>query len=497
MMEIGISSETAGEGELNDNGNNFVRPLLVTAQGANLPPVFGGPPKQVKVDIDLCALQSKGLSPIDVSTAISAAEHRAARRHAEDGNARVSGRTELEPPEVLSHARRLSDPDGQRPNGLSSGTWPTMRLGRGRAERTSSASTAGAAAYIGVLKFGAASTISVVNRIRSLLPLVQEAIPRGSTSRSCEDQSVYVRNAISGVIREGGDRRPASPACMILLFLGSWRSTVIVAVSIPLSILSSVVVLWALGQTINSSRWAVWRWPSAFSSTTRPSRSRTCTATWRRAKTCSRRSSTPPHRSPYRPSSRRCRSASCSSRFSSSSGASASLFRPLALAVIFAVLASYLLSRTLVPTMVRYMLGGELADLSGHRRGAGREAATRELALAHQRVRRGRLRSVSDRYVSLLRLALDHKVVTLGTGAAFIGLSMLLIPAIGEDFFPAVDAGVFQLHVRAPSWHTPRGKRIGVRRRRADDPPAHPRGGDSAPAGQHRARRGRRGARNW
>ncbi len=447
VMEVGITSETAGEGELNDNGNNFVRPFLVTAQGANLPPVFGGPPKQVNVDIDLAALQSKGLSPIDVSTAISL------QNIILPAGTQKMGTREYQvalnsSPEVLS---RLADSPIRMVNGQMVFIRDVAQIRLGAGVQSNIVRINGRrAAYIQVLKFGAASTISVVNRIRQLLPLAQAAIPPDIHLNVVQDQSLYVRNAISGVIREGVIAACLT-ALMILLFLGSWRSTVIVAISIPLSILSSIIVLWAFGETINIQSLGGLALAVGILVDDATVEIENVHRNMAQGKDLLQ--------AIIDAASQVAVPAIVASLsicivfvpIFFLSGASASLFKPLALAVIFAILASYLLSRTLVPTMVRYMLGGELEMY----RGTDEEQVEKRRRAnwpwrinAFVEVGFGRFR---DRYVSLLRLALDHKVVTLGTGAAFIGLSMLLIPAIGEDFFPAVDAGVFQLHVRAPS----------------------------------------------
>ncbi len=447
VMEVGITSETAGEGELNDNGNNFVRPFLVTAQGANLPPVFGGPPKQVNVDIDLAALQSKGLSPINVSTAISL------QNIILPAGTQKMGTREYQvalnsSPEVLS---RLADSPIRMVNGQMVFIRDVAQIRLGAGVQTNIVRINGRrAAYIQVLKFGAASTIAVVNRIRQLLPAAQAAIPPDIHLNVVQDQSLYVRNAISGVIREGVIAACLT-ALMILLFLGSWRSTVIVAISIPLSILSSIIVLWALGETINIQSLGGLALAVGILVDDATVEIENVHRNMAQGKDLLQ--------AIIDAASQVAVPAIVASLsicivfvpIFFLSGASASLFKPLALAVIFAILASYLLSRTLVPTMVRYMLGGELEMYRGtdeEQIEKRRNANWPWRVNAFVEVGFGRFR---DRYASLLKLALDHKVVTLGVGAAFIGLSMLLIPAIGEDFFPAVNAGVFQLHVRAPS----------------------------------------------
>jgi len=447
ILEVGISSPTASEQELNDNGNNFVRPFLVTAQGANLPPVFGGPPKQVNVDLDPELLEAKGLSPIDVSNAINVQNIILPSGTEKMGTREYQVALNSSPDVVAS----LDDAPIKVVNGQMVFIRDVAHVREGAGVQTNIVRIDGRrAAYLEVLKFGKASTITVVNSIRNLLPLAQNAIPNDIKLSVVQDQSIYVRNAISGVIREG-----VTAACltaiMILLFLGSWRSTVIVAISIPLSILTSLIALWALGQTINIQSLGGLALAVGILVDDATVEIENVHRNMAQGKDLLQ--------AIIDAASQVAVPAIVASLsicivfvpIFFLSGDSAALFRPLALAVIFAILASYLLSRTLVPTMVRYMLAGELEMYRGSeeeqiqkRRDAGwiwRINASVEIGL--ERFRRW--------YEGLLRLSLDHTVVTLALAAAFMGGSLLLIPAIGEDFFPTVDAGVFQLHIRAPA----------------------------------------------
>jgi multidrug efflux pump subunit AcrB len=446
ILEVGITSQTESEQELNDNGNNFVRPFFVTAQGANLPPVFGGPPKQVNVDLDPELLLEKGLSPIDVSNAINA-QNIILPADTEKMGPREYQVALNSSPEVLS---RLDDAPIKMVNGQMVFIRDVAHVREGAGIQTNIVRISGRrAAYIEVLKFGAASTISVVNQIRKLIPLAQASIPAGIKLDVVQDQSIYVREAISGVIREGAIAAGLT-ALMILLFLGSWRSTVIVAISIPLSILTSIVVLWALGQTINIQSLGGLALAVGIL---------VDDATVEIENVHRNMSQGKKLLQAIIDGASQVAVPAIVASFSICivfvpifflSGASASLFRPLALAVIFAILASYLLSRTLVPTMVHYMLGGELELYQGteeeqieKRRHAGwiwRVNATVERGLDRFR----------ERYAAFLALALDHGVLTIVLAAIFMAGSLLLIPVIGEDFFPTVDAGVFQLHIRAP-----------------------------------------------
>jgi multidrug efflux pump subunit AcrB len=447
ILEVGISSETANEQELNDNGNNFVRPFLVTAQGANLPPVFGGPPKQVNVDLDPALLEAKGLSPIDVSNAInvqniilpSGTEKMGTREYQVALNSS---------PDVASE---LDDAPIKMVNGQMVFIRDVAHVREGAGVQTNIVRINGRrAAYLEVLKFGKASTIAVVNEIKNLLPLAQNSIPAEIKLGVVQDQSIYVRNAISGVIREGVTAGCLT-AIMILLFLGSWRSTVIVAISIPLSILTSLIALWAFGETINIQSLGGLALAVGILVDDATVEIENVHRNMSQGKNLLQ--------SIIDGASQVAVPAIVASLsicivfvpIFFLSGASASLFRPLALAVIFAILASYLLSRTLVPTMVRFMLDREIEMYRGteaeqleKRRHAGwiwRVNASVEAGLERFR----------EWYAGVLGVALAHRAITLGLAAAFVGGSMLLIPAIGEDFFPSVDAGIFQLHIRAPA----------------------------------------------
>ena len=447
ILEVGISSESASEQELNDNGNNFVRPFLVTAQGANLPPVFGGPPKQVNVDLDPALLEAKGLSPIDVSNAInvqniilpSGTEKMGTREYQVALNSS---------PDVVTD---LDDAPIKAVNGQMVFIRDVAHVREGAGVQTNIVRINGRrAAYLEVLKFGKASTIAVVNEIKNLLPLAQNSIPAEIKLGVVQDQSIYVRNAISGVIREGVTAGCLT-AIMILLFLGSWRSTVIVAISIPLSILTSLIGLWAFGETINIQSLGGLALAVGILVDDATVEIENVHRNMSQGKNLLQ--------SIIDGASQVAVPAIVASLsicivfvpIFFLSGASASLFRPLALAVIFAILASYLLSRTLVPTMVRFMLDREIEMYQGteaeqleKRRRAG--WIWRVNAYVEEGLERFR-----EWYAGVLGVALAHRGITLGLAAAFVGGSMLLIPAIGEDFFPSVDAGVFQLHIRAPA----------------------------------------------
>jgi multidrug efflux pump subunit AcrB len=447
VMEVGIASTTLGEQELNDIGNQFIRPALVTAQGANLPPVFGGPPKQVNIDIDPTLLYQKGLSPSDVSNAINLQNIILPAGTTKMGDKEYQVALNSSPDVIET----LDDVPIKMVNGQMVYLRDVAHVREGAGVQTNIVRINGRrGAYLDILKFGKASTIDVVDRIKALLPPTQKAIPPGIDLSVIQDQSIYVRNAIKGVIIEAVSAAFLT-AIMILFFLGSWRSTVIVAVSIPLSIMTSIIALYALGETINIQSLGGLALAVGILVDDATVEIENVHRNMGEGKNILQAIID-------------AASQVAAPAFMASvsicivfvpifflSGAASALFRPLALAVIFAILASYLLSRTLVPTMVHYMLkdevelyqGGEAVSIEKRRQKGGlwRMNAWVEERFDHFR----------DGYAKVLRTAERHRTPVMIVAFAFVAVSLLLIPAIGEDFFPSVDAGQFRLHVRLPA----------------------------------------------
>ena len=442
VLEIGISSPTASGEQLNDAGNNFVRPQLVNAEGSNIAPVFGGSPRLIQVDLDLPRLYALNLSPADVSNAINAQNVILPAGSARIGDKEYQVRLDASP----AVADLLNDLPIRAVNGQMVYIRDVAHARLGAGVQTNIVRVNGRrGAYIEVLKTGRASTLSVVKNVRDLLPLAQASVPGDIRLAVISDQSTYVRAAINGVLREGIIAASLT-ALMILLFLGSLRATAIVALSIPLSIMTSVICLAALGQTINimtlgglalavgilvddatvevenihrnlamgkSLLQAILDGASQIAVPAFVSTISICIV--------------------FVP-------------IFFLSGPAASLFRPLAMSVIFAVLASYLLSRTLVPTMALHLLEKERdlhqgADSEEKRLRAGWNWRLNvHVERAFDRFR--------DNYHSAVRGAVEHRLPVLLIALAFVAVSTILIPFIGQDFFPSVDAGQLRLHVR-------------------------------------------------
>jgi CzcA family heavy metal efflux pump len=442
IMQIGVASPRRTESELSDLGTNFIRVPLGTVHGASVLPAYGGQPRLVNVDIDPQALYAKGLSAGDVSRAINAQNVILPGGTAKMGGTEYAVRLTSSP----DSASQLGDIPVKQVNGATVYLRDVAQVREGGGVQTNIVRENGhRGTYISLLKNGRASTLDVVSQVKAMLPQIKAGLPEDVQLELLGDQSTYVRATISGVIREGV-LAACLTALMILVFLGSWRSTVIVALSIPLSVLTSIILLWATGETLNVMTLGGLALAvgilvdDATVAIENIHRNLEHGAPMRRAIIDGAQQIAIP-------------------AFVSTlsicivflpifalSGPAAALFRPLALSVIFAMAASYFLSRTLVPTMADYMLPAEAA-MHGPGSASGPPSAFRRVVLrfdrAFERFRAG--------YHALLAGAMEHRRAVLGAAGAFVVLSLLLVPAVGEDFFPTVDGGQFQLHVRAPA----------------------------------------------
>src|SRR6266851_5546739 len=416
-----LSSDQLPEQELNDLGNSFIRTQLVTIQGASVPLPYGGKVRVVNVDVDPDALYSRGLSPQDVSNAILTQNVILPAGTAKIGTIEYDIATNSSP-EILNDLNKIPI---RYVNGallyigdigfVHDGFNPQTNLVR-RDGRHS--------ALLPILSNGAASTLTVVAQARQLMPKILAGLPSSLKVDFLFDQSIFVQAAITGVLHEG-TIAGCLTALMILLFLRSWRSTLIVATSIPLSILTSIIALKILHQTLNVMTLGG-----------------LALAVGILADDATAEVATPAFVSTL----------SICIVFIPIlflGGVGGALFAPLAIAVVFAMLASYLLSRTLVPTMVLYLLAPEAR--ARHGGDAGHVAP----------IQRSIFRRISDAfeagflrfagaYEGALDWALAHRRVLIAVFLTFAFGSLALYPFIGRDFFPTVDAGQLRLHVRAP-----------------------------------------------
>ncbi len=454
IVQIGLESDTMPEQQLFDAGANFLRTGLATVQGAQIPWPYGGKNRQIQIDLDLPRLYAWGLSPSDVSNALTAQN-----LILPSGTVKMGEREY--PVRVNSSAATVKEL-ADLPVTVIGNTTVYVRdvasVRDGFAPQTSMVHSNGRrAALLSVLKAGGASTLDIVARVRAALPGILATLPKDFRATPLFDQSVFVRAAVFGVVEEATIAAGLT-ALMILLFLGSWRSTLIVVVSIPLSILVSVIALGALGQTLNTMTLGGMALAVGILVDDATVEIENIHRNLGQKK--------PLVRAILDGAAQIAVPAFVSTLcicivfvpVAFLTGAVRSLFLPLALAVVFAMMTSYLLSRTLVPTMVRYLLSGEakLYQHGGHAAGAppkdggaeGPSGGTGPIWAIHHRVNVA-FEALRARYGALLAWALEHRG-HVGAALAAIALGSLgLLPLLGRDFFPAVDAGQIKLHVRA------------------------------------------------
>ncbi|NCW44467.1 MAG: efflux RND transporter permease subunit, partial [Gemmatimonadaceae bacterium] len=442
VLQLALGGDSLSEQQLNDLGTNGIRTRLATVRGASVPQPYGGRSRLINVDLDPAQLQARGLSPSDVADAVSVQNLVLPGGTAKIGEREYAVRVNGSPNVVEA----LNDLPVRVVNGAVVRIRDVAQVRDGYAVQTNIVHRDGVrGALVTVLKSGGASTIDVVNRVREALPGILAALPSALKVDVLADQSLFVKAALEGVVVEALIAACLT-AAMILLFLGSWRSTLIVALSIPLSILVSVTVLWALGQTLNvmtlgglalavgvlvddatvgienihrmqehepDIERAIMQGAGQIAVPTLVSTLAICIV--------------------FVP-------------IFFLSGAAGSLFRPLAMAVVFAMMASYVISRTLVPTLVKFAMQRERA-IEAKRAGLPPRPglfARLHFGFEHwfegQRVRY-RL-ALASMLAKPVRLLAGIVLVIVSAGA--------LVPWLGRDFFPQVDAGQIRLHLRAP-----------------------------------------------
>jgi multidrug efflux pump subunit AcrB len=436
IFQVGLSGQGLSEQQLNDLGLNFIRTGLITVPGAAVPYPYGGKVAQVMIDLDPAKLQARGLAPADVVNAITAQN-----LILPSGTSKIGA---LEYDVNLNAAPRTIEELNDLPIKTIGGTTIYVRdvawVRNGFSPQTNIVRVDGRrAALLGIEKAGNASTLDVVSGIKAKLQQVKPSLPPALQISPLGDQSVFVRASISGVVREALVAACLT-ALMILAFLGSWRSTLIIAVSIPLSILTSLVVLGALGQTINIMTLGGLALAVGILVDDATVAIENIDRNLAMGK---------PLEQAIVDGAQQIAVPALVSTLSICivfvpmfflSGVARYLFVPLAEAVIFAMLASYLLSRTLVPTMAKYLLRGHAAEPHASRNPLVRLQARFERAFERVRLR----------YRELLAACLSHRRVFLWGVVAFCVASVIaIVPWLGEDFFPQVDTGQISLHVRA------------------------------------------------
>ncbi len=450
IVQLGMKGEGLSEQELFDYAANLVRNQMATVPGTSIPWPYGGKQRQVSVNLDIPALQAKGLSPVDVINAVS-----------NQNLALPSGSVKLGPTEYNVELNgspntiaELNDIPIKVVNGstiyvrdvarVSDGFSPQINIVRMDGQR---------GVLVTIYKSGNASSLDIVSQVYAKLPQIAALLPRQLVITPLFDQSIFVRAAIQGVIREG-----VIAACltglMILLFLGNWRSTLIIAVSIPLSILVSICVLSALHETINIMTLGGLALAVGILVDDATVTIENIDRHLAEGKEIVRA---------ILDGAEQIAVPALVSTLSICivfvpmfflTGVAKFLFVPLAEAVVFAMLASYLLSRTLVPTMAMYLLKGHHGE--AHATGSDIFSRTqRNFAQGFERMR--------ERYRDALSFSLDHAGMFIGLFLLFCLASTPLAFVLGRDFFPSVDAGLIRLHMRARA-----GQRVEETAREAD-----------------------------
>jgi multidrug efflux pump subunit AcrB len=443
ILQLGLESKSLSEQELYDMGQNFIRTQLATIQGASVPLPYGGRNRQIMVDLNPDQMYAKGLSALDVSAALGNQNLIFPAGTAKIGDRDYQIKLNSSP-RVLEEMNNLPL---RIVNGAPIYLKDVAQVRDGAAVQTSMVRTNGTkGALLTVLRNGKASTLAVVNSVKATLPKILAGLPDELNVRQLLDQSVFVRAAINGVVREAVVAAVLT-GLMILLFLGSWRSTVIVCVSIPLSILSSLMILSMMGHTIN-----VMTLGGLALAVGILVDDATVTIENIHRNMAMRK----PLVRAVLDGAQQIAAPAFVSTLSICivfvpvlllTGAAKYLFTPLALAVVFAMMASYFLSRTLVPTMVHYMLRPEV-KLYMH--GAHGEGGKGIIWHAHNLFNR-QFERMRGAYTGWLHWCLDHRLPVLIVFFLFVAGSLALSPMIGRDFFPTVDAGALRLHARCPA----------------------------------------------
>jgi multidrug efflux pump subunit AcrB len=440
ILQLGLSGQGLSEQQLNDIALNFVRTQLVTVRGAAVPYPYGGKQRQVQVDLNLQQLQAKGLSPSDVSNTIANQNLILPSGTLKVGTYEYQVETNSAPTTIAG----LNDLPIRQVDGAMVYIRDVAYVRDGFPPQTNIVRVDGQrAALLTIQKNGNASTLDIIKGIFAKLPLLKEQLPPQLKMTPLSDQSIFVRGAISGVVREA-----TIAACltgfMILVFLGSWRSTVIIAVSIPLSILVSLMLLSALGETINIMTLGGLALAVGILVDDATVEIENINRNLEEGKEIEQA---------ILDGAAQIAVPAFVSTLSICivfvpmfflGGVARYLFVPLAEAVVFAMLASYFLSRTVVPTMAKFLLVEHDPEAEKQKHSSRNPFIRFQLAFER------RFEQLRSFYHGLLGLAVEHSTVFLILFLVFcFGSFALLYPWLGQDFFPSVDAGQFKLHVRA------------------------------------------------
>src|SRR5712675_1065094 len=451
ILQLALSSDQMSETQIFDSALNFIRPALAPVPGAALPLPFGGKVRQVQADLNQQALHQYGVSANDVINALPLQN-----LITPVGTQKIGT---YEYTVNLNDSPKAVEAFNDLPVKTVNGTVIYMRdvayVHDGSPPQTNAVHVNGASAVLlTIMKAGASSTLDIINGVKSLLPSVSTTLPSSLKLTAVGDQSVFVTDAVSSVVREGVIAAALTGA-MILLFLGSWRSTLIITLSIPLAILAALTGLSLLGETINvmtlgglalavgilvddatvtieNINWHLERGKEIETAILDGARQIVVPATV----------------------SLLCICIAFVPMFGLG-GVAGYLFRPLAEAVVFALIASYVLSRTLVPTLANYLLRKQVLEAHTDHHGAGGSLGSihakpsRNPLVRFQQGFERRFEAIRGVYRGLLHLGLQNRGKLIAGFMGFTLLSFALAPYLGQDFFPTIDGGQIKIHVRA------------------------------------------------
>jgi multidrug efflux pump subunit AcrB len=442
ILQLGLSGQGLSEQALNDYGLNFIRTQLVTVPGTAVPYPYGGKQREVQVDLNTAALQSKGLSPLDVVNAITAQNLILPTGTSKIGMKEYDVDIPNAAPETIAQLNRIPIKTiGTTTIYISDVAWvrdgfpPQTNIVRVNGQRAS---------LLTVQKNGTTSTLSIIAGIKALLPQIKATVPPQLDIKPLADQSIFVKGSIQGVVREALIAACLT-AVMILIFLGSWRSTIIIAVSIPLAILCSVILFSVLGETINIMTLGGLALAVGILVDDATVEIENINRNIAMGKEIERA---------ILDGAQEIAAPAFVATISICivflpmfllSGVAKFLFVPLGEAVVFAMLASYMLSRTVVPTMAKWLL-------RGHEHDADETKPSRNPFVRMQLRFEKAFERLRDGYHGVLQRCLNHRrAFLIAFFAACLGSLALIVPWLGQDFFPSVDSGSFNLHVRAPT----------------------------------------------
>jgi multidrug efflux pump subunit AcrB len=440
VLQLSLNSDSLNEQQLYDFGIYRVRQQLAPVPGVTLPTPAGGKYRQIMVDIDPDKLLSRGLTPLDIVNAVNTQNLTLPSGTAKIGDTQYTVRTNATPASIND----LNMMPVKFANGATILLKDVAQVRDGSLVQQNIVREDGRrSVLLSIIKNGNASTLAVVNGVKKALEATRAAAPAGMKINELFDQSVFVTNSVTGVLREGAIAAGLT-ALMILIFLGSWRSTLVVMISIPLAILSSLVVLYFLGETLNTMTLGGLALAVGIlvddSTVTIENTHRLWTEEGMPL------SEATLHGAAEIAVPTLVSTLAISCVFTSVvflDGPAKYLFTPLGLAVVFAMLASYLLSRTLTPITIGLLLKGE-------RRHADNETPAGVFGRMSAAFERG-FNRLRDGYSKLLTTLLRRRAIVPVVAVLILGLGAVMLTLVGRDFFPLIDGGQIQLHVRAPA----------------------------------------------